>query len=104
MAKEDLRSLKNKLEQRGEPEIKALKSGLEILSKTDLRSNEHSEIPTMIVLGEKDTLVPVSVESEFNKMFANCKSLVVEKSGHAPFISKPELCVEKVKNFINEQQ
>ncbi|GMR15984.1 MAG: pimeloyl-ACP methyl ester esterase BioH [Gammaproteobacteria bacterium] len=103
LAKEDLRDLKNKLKQRGDPALDALKSGLKILSETDLRNNERSEIPVMTVLGEKDTLVPARVESEFKNMFSNYKSLIIEKSGHAPFISKPEFCAEKIKNFINEQ-
>lgn len=102
LAKDELRLLKNKLEQRGDPALEALKSGLRILSETDLRNNEYSETPVMAVLGEKDTLVPVSVKSKFKNMFSNFESLIIEKSGHAPFISKPDVCAEKIKNFINE--
>ena len=102
LAREDLRELNNKLMERGEPNTKALENGLKILSKTDLRSECKNKIPTMIVLGEKDTLVPLSVKSEFEKMFPNLEQLILEKTGHAPFISNPELCAEKIKNFINE--
>ena len=104
LAKEDLRQLKNKFELHGDPDLVALKSGLEILSETDLRTNERSEIPVMVVLGEKDTLVPVNIESEFKNRFSSFESCVVEKAGHAPFVSKPDICAEKVKNFINEQE
>ncbi len=102
LAKEELRELKNKLDERGEPGMDALKQGLEILSETDLRSNKINESTVMIILGVKDTLIPVEVKSEFKKMFVNSNELILEKCGHAPFISKPEICAEKVKNFINE--
>lgn len=100
LAREDLRELNNKLLQRGEPNAKALEKGLKILSETDLRSNKIEKIPTLIVLGEKDTLVSVTVKSEFKKIFSNLEMLILEKTGHAPFISKAEFCAEKIKNFI----
>lgn len=102
LAREDLRKINNKLNERGEPNIKALENGLRILSETDLRSESENKIPAMIVLGEKDTLVPLSVKNEFEKMFPSLEQLILEKTGHAPFISNPELCAEKIKNFINE--
>ena len=102
LAKESLRELNNKLMERGDPNIKALASGLTILSNTDLREDKVDETPAMIVLGEKDTLVPVSVKNEFKKMFPNLKQLILEKTGHEPFISNPQLCAEKIKKFINE--
>ena len=102
LAREELRELNNKLNERGEPNIKALENGLNILRKTDLRSESENKIPAMIVLGEKDTLVPLSVIKEFEKMFPRLEKLILEKTGHAPFISNPELCAENIKNFINE--
>ena len=102
LAREDLRKLNENLNSRGEPNIKALTGGLEILSDTDLRSDNKNTTPTMIVLGEKDTLVPVEVKDEFEKNFPNLEELILEKTGHAPFMSNPELCAERIKNFINE--
>jgi pimeloyl-[acyl-carrier protein] methyl ester esterase len=102
LAREDLRELNQKLNERGDPDIKALESGLNILSNTDLRNERQNNISAMIVLGEKDTLVPLSVKGEFEKTFPNIEQLVLEKTGHAPFISNPEICAEKIKNFINE--
>ena len=102
LAREELRELSHQLSARGEPNIKALENGLNILSDTDLRSNKTNKIPAMIILGNKDTLVPLSVSNEFEKIFPNLKKLVLDKTGHAPFISNPELCADKIKNFINE--
>ncbi|MCW8900462.1 MAG: pimeloyl-ACP methyl ester esterase BioH, partial [Gammaproteobacteria bacterium] len=102
LARDDLRLLNQKLTERGDPDINALKNGLKILSDTDLRNKEQNNIPAMLVLGEKDTLVPVAVKSEFSQMFSNIEQLVLEKTGHAPFISKPEICADKIKKFLNE--
>lgn len=102
LTREDLRELNNKLNERGEPNLSALESGLTILSETDLRDEVVNNTPVMVVLGEKDTLVPFSVKDVFSKMFPNLKQLVLEKAAHAPFISNPELCAKKIKNFINE--
>jgi pimeloyl-[acyl-carrier protein] methyl ester esterase len=101
LARDDLRVLNQKLTERGDPSIEALKNGLSILSDTDLRNENKSNTPAMVVLGEKDTLVPVDVKIEFNEMFTDIEQLVLEKTGHAPFISKPEICADKIKNFIN---
>lgn len=97
-----LRELNEKLNDRGSPDISALENGLKILSNTDLRSKKIYKTPAMIVLGEKDTLVPVSVKTEFEKKFLNSEIVVLKRTGHAPFISKPEVCAEKIKNFLNE--
>ena len=97
-----MRELNQQLNSRGEPNIKALESGLGILSNTDLRNDKKHDVATMIILGEKDTLIPLSVKNEFKKMFPNNEIVVLEKTGHAPFISKPEYCAEIIKKFINE--
>ncbi len=102
LARDNLRELNKKLLERGEPDSNALEKGLEILSHTDLRSLEKNSIAAMVLLGDKDTLVPVEIKTEFERMFTNLKKLIVEKAAHAPFISKPELCAETIKNFINE--
>lgn len=102
LVREDLRELNKKLNERGEPVLKALESGLNILSNTDLRDKKQNEISAMIILGEKDTLVPLAVKSEYEKMFPNLETVTLKKTGHAPFISNPEICAEKIKNFINE--
>ena len=101
LANEELRELNKKLNERGEPNIKALEKGLKILSEADLRRENENKIPAMLVLGEKDTLVPLSVKQEFEKMFPNLDQLILEKTAHAPFISNPELCAEKINNFIS---
>lgn len=101
--RDSLRELKNKLKERGEPDLEALTAGLNILSETDLRDSGKYDLPTMVILGEKDTLVPVTVKDEFAKLFSNLDCLVVKRTGHAPFLSNAEICEKDIKNFINEK-
>lgn len=102
LTRDDLRELNHLLLERGKPNLTALENGLKILSETDLRAEYKNEISALVILGEKDTLVPVAVKIEFEKIFPNLETLILEKTGHAPFISKAEICAEKIKNFINE--
>lgn len=102
LSREEFRALNSKLDERGEANIKALESGLKILSETDLRSNNINDIPVLLILGEKDNLVPFSVNAEFKKKYSKLDELYLEKTAHAPFISKPGLCAERVKKFIYE--
>ena len=102
LARNEMREINEKLLSHGEPHLKALQKGLNILSSTDLRSESVIEKPLMIVLGERDTLVPLSVISEFKNHYSNLNELIIEKTGHAPFMSHPKLCAEKIKTFINE--
>ena len=102
LARNELRELNTKLLSHGEPNLKALQNGLNILSSADLRSKSVNKTPVMIVLGERDTLIPLSVLSEFKNQYSNLNELILEKTGHAPFMSHPKLCAEKIKNFVNE--
>lgn len=102
LVRTELRELNAKLLSHGEPNLKALQSGLNILSNTDLRSKSTNKIPVMIILGERDTLVPLEVISEFKNQYSRLNELILDKTGHAPFMSHPQLCAEKIKNFINE--
>lgn len=93
--------LMKNLNTRGEPDLKALEMGLTILSEADLRGSQFYDIPAMIILGEKDTLVPVSVKDEFGKIFPDSNLMLLKNTGHAPFISNPKDCAENIKKFLN---
>lgn len=103
LSRDELREINKILHSRGEPKLKALEQGLNILRETDLRKIIQNELAALVILGEKDTLVPMLVMNEFNKIFSNLKTVVIKKAAHAPFISHPEICAKEIKNFINEQ-
>lgn len=79
----------------------ALREGLIMLEQTDLRSMfEDMKIPALLIGGERDTLVPyeaLTILASNN----NVKASIIEKAGHAPFLSHPDQCAEAITGFLS---
>lgn len=102
LARETLRLLRQEFVQRPAPDPRALEDGLALLSTVDLRAQLHRlQCRSFWLLGEKDALVPGSVEQDL-------KALGIPKAGfvclkgcaHAPFISHPAQSLAFVKQFF----
>ena len=75
----------------------ALEQGLQVLLNTDLRENfKDLEIPTLMIFGEKDSLVPVGVEKEIRLLSEKIKTKIISGSGHTPFLTESELVAETI--------
>ncbi|QFQ32348.1 pimeloyl-ACP methyl ester esterase BioH [Buchnera aphidicola] len=76
------------------PNRKTLKKGLEILLLVDLRFKVSMiTVPFLRIYGALDTLVPKKISSFMDLICPNSDSIIIEKAGHAPFIShKEEFC------------
>jgi pimeloyl-[acyl-carrier protein] methyl ester esterase len=81
----------------------ALKSGLSVLINTDLR-NQFSGLkcPLKLILGERDTLIPVAVSESLEKLKPNMTITIISGAGHAPFISHTLECQTEIENFLND--
>ena len=78
-----------------------LSLGLRVLEDTDLRNLFiHIDIPILCIGGERDTLVPEAAISELAKN-NNVTTSIIEKAGHAPFLSHPEQCIEEIRRFCH---
>lgn len=98
-----LQQLREELFSRGEPDLQALRAGLEILRDADLREALSGiGLPALAVAGERDKLTPP--EASFYMAQAMPRARVVEIKGaaHAPFLSHPDIFVEHVLDFLNE--
>ncbi len=102
MSKDELRQLQQCLRQRGEASAEALQAGLMILKQTDLRQGQQSELPLLLVAGEKDTLIPLTAMEAYRPLFSSMQQVVIRGAGHAPFVSQPQICAEHARRFINE--
>lgn len=100
-AKPVVRELREKVFANGEPHIDSLSSGLDILKNSNLW-DEAKEIkcPTLVVLGEKDTLIPMDSGERTKATIPNCQLKIIKGAGHAPFISHNEDFLNAIKNFI----
>jgi len=92
-----VRELQAAIDERGLPVIGALRTGLGILSDTDLRESlAQPGCPVSWLLGDRDMLVPVGLAHALESMLADPVIDIVEGAGHAPFISHPDVFVEKL--------
>ena len=60
------------------------------------------EVPTLILVGEKDTLTPPSMALEIHKLIKNSKFSIVEEAGHLINIENPKAFNYKVLQFLKK--
>jgi pimeloyl-[acyl-carrier protein] methyl ester esterase len=102
-AREELRTLREKVFARGEPTHAALAGGLEILRNTDLRHTlNHIALPVLLLHGDKDRLVPLEAVDATAVALPDARVTLVAGAGHAPFLSHPAEFQGLLKNFIGE--
>jgi len=96
-----VRELQRAIDERGLPSAEALRSGLKILSDSDLREAlQRLSCPVTWLLGEKDMLVPVALADALQRSLPDAHIHVVEGAGHAPFISDPDGFVDALVRAI----
>ncbi|HYQ70335.1 MAG TPA: pimeloyl-ACP methyl ester esterase BioH, partial [Gammaproteobacteria bacterium] len=86
---EVLRILRTQLLAKGEPAPAALQAGLDILRKTDLRTEIGAlACPALVMAGERDTLVPGAAAAATAALMPDAGVELVAGAGHAPFIAR----------------
>ena len=74
----------------------ALRTGLRFLQQADLRQiMSGTSLPLRWLLGERDMLVPVSVDGVFPRIPVER----VPDAGHVPFLSHPQLCSAVIRRW-----
>ena len=58
------------------------------------------DVPTLILVGEKDTLTPPSMALEIHKLIKNSKFSIIEEAGHLINIENPKNFNYKVLQFL----
>lgn len=80
---------------------KALDAGLNILQTIDQRvAIKHLTMPILMIFGELDTLVPVSVAKQCQLLSTRIESRVIDAAGHIPFISEQQQLLALLQDFI----
>lgn len=101
--RELLVTLRNALFSRGEPDLVALQSGLDILRECDLRGNLAGiEAATLVLAGERDTLTPPQASSYMASQLPHAQLATILGAAHAPFMSHPEEFLQCLKSFLHE--
>ncbi len=100
--KEDVKRLKNWLQQRPDATPAALKAGLQLLETVDLRTElAQLNCPVMSLYGRLDSLVPVAAVTEIESLLPDCRSVIFPHAAHTPFLSHPQLFIEALHQFID---
>lgn len=100
-ASAQLQQLKAMLFQHGEPSLAALEDGLQILESTDLRPDwARIACPILLLMGERDQLVPVRAGAALLAQRPDVQLRVIERAGHAPFFSHLAVFNAELRAFL----
>jgi pimeloyl-ACP methyl ester carboxylesterase len=78
--------------------LRNLESGSERLDETIAAL----KLPTLIIWGEQDAMIPVSKGREFQRLIAGSRLEVIPQCGHLPAIEKPAELVRLALNFLSQ--
>ncbi len=98
-----LATLRSALFSRGEPDLNALQSGLDILRDCDLRSALPGvKQAALVIAGERDTLTPPPAAQYLASHLPNARLASIKGAAHAPFLSHPEQFLSHAVDFLHE--
>lgn len=104
-AAQALRTLRSKLATHGEPDRRALTAGLEILTQVDLRDAlPRIAQPTLVIAGERDRLTSPGAGRELAMRLTSARFHLIERAGHAPFLSHPDEVLREVIPFLERRK
>jgi len=96
-----LKKIKIQMQECKEPEFKDLMLGLNILKVTDSRGAlQKITCPVLLVLGDKDTLVPVSIAEGCQLLQPELDIQCIEGAGHMPFVTHKQQVLLLVQSFF----
>ncbi len=101
--RELLTALRERLFSRGEPDIGALRGGLNILRDADLRElSQRIAMPVLAIAGQRDKLTPPQASHFLAKAMPDARAIEIEGAAHAPFLSHAQAFIGHIKSFLHE--
>ena len=100
-AREEQRTLRERVFRHGNPQPAALEGGLDILRHANLRPQlAHISCPCQLIVGEYDTLFRRAAAEKTKNLFTNASLSVIAGAGHAPFLSHPDVFLDSLQSFL----
>ncbi|GGD50989.1 carboxylesterase BioH (pimeloyl-CoA synthesis) [Pseudoxanthomonas indica] len=100
-AREELRSLKQTLYARGEPDAEALQQGLHLLETCDLRADlADLRVPSLWISGQRDRLVSPAGMRDAAALAPWSHHLDIRGGGHAPFLGHADEVARELLEFV----
>lgn len=79
----------------------AVARSLQNAAKQDMRRElRNIKCPTLIIWGEKDSIIPVKYANQWHKAIAGSELVIIPDSGHIPMLETPEIFNKTVEEFI----
>lgn len=101
--KQEIRQAREKLLSRPLPQPASLQQGLQILLQQDLRPLlPQITAPTLIVNGERDTLIPAAGLPIFTESLVRARAVLLAKCGHAPHLSHRQATRRFILDFLHD--
>jgi pimeloyl-[acyl-carrier protein] methyl ester esterase len=98
------KALKSAVMECNAPDKETLQGGLQILKHTDLRQAlSDITVPVSVILGAKDTLVPVSAGQNMQALAPAIMLNIIDRAGHVPFLSHPEEVLAIISRLLDQQ-
>ncbi len=100
-----VKTLKIALQETPAPEQSVLEQGLTILKETDLRAVvSESDCPLLLILGDRDTLVPVAIGEQMKALQPKLFLHILKKAGHVPFLSHQDELLAILITFMENKR
>lgn len=100
-AQEELRALRARAFERGEPAERALQEGLVLLDRLDLRVElPELQVPSLWLSGRRDRLVPSGAMPAAAALAPGGRSVVIPNAGHAPFLGAADAVAAEIDAFV----
>lgn len=61
------------------------------------------KIPTLLVWGKEDKMIPIQYAKEFLGTIRNCKFLEIKETGHLPHVECPQLFSKSILEFLDSK-
>jgi len=102
-SRDTIRQLTEQLAIEKPPVTEALSAGLHLLISIDMRTQlAMLGCPIMMILGDRDTLIPSTMLDVVKQMTSNVQTVLLKGAGHALFISQTTECLQTIELFIDE--
>jgi len=96
--------LQQALQQHGLAHPQALRAGLELLERNDLRELARSvSVPTLLIAGQYDRVTPPLAAQALQRLLPQGELLQIARAGHAPFLSHPAAVAAALLDFMRSE-
>jgi len=101
-ARDELRELRERLFERGEPAMRVLQDGLHLLEPSDMRAElAQLDVPSLWLAGARDRLIPWQAMQWAAEHSRDGRFEKIAGGGHAPFIGHADVVARAIGAFVD---